>query len=102
MVGVRDDLDPAAGAERLADLFRAHAYTDGAAFVPQGSPTNNTDTDRSAWSQRAVPPAAPLDRRLRRPGPDAAVLAGALDLPAATFAAFEHADLDASSRARPR
>ena len=92
VVGVRDDLDPADGAIRLADLFQAHAYTDGADFVPQGSPTNNTDTDRSAWSKRAVP---------RRPGwatgsstgSDAAALAGLLDLPADTFAAFEHADL---------
>jgi hypothetical protein len=92
VVGVRDDLDPAAGAARLADLFQTHAYTDGADFVPQGSPTNNTDTDRSAWSKRAAP-RQPGWATVPPAGSDAAVLAGLLDLPADTFDSFDHAAL---------
>ena len=90
VVGVRDDLDAATGSQRLADLLTAHAYTDGAAFLPQASPTNNTDTDRSAWSRRAQP-SAPQPVPAFATGSNADVLARALGIPAATLAPFDHA-----------
>lgn len=53
--GVRAAIDPATGAERLARLIRSHSYDDGAEFLAQGVPTNNTDTARSDWSRRTPP-----------------------------------------------
>jgi hypothetical protein len=40
--GLRSSLDPAEGAARLAALLDAQHYSRGLAFVPQGTPTNNT------------------------------------------------------------
>jgi hypothetical protein len=90
VVGMRDDLDAATGSQRLGDLLTAHTYTDGAAFLPQASPTNNTDTDRSAWS-RAAQPNAPQSVPTFAGGSNADVLARALGIPAATLAPFDHA-----------
>ena len=53
--GVRAALDPRAGAERLERLIRSHRFTDGAEFVAQGTPTNNTDSARTEWSRRTPP-----------------------------------------------
>ena len=39
-------------AAEFADLIDAHHYTDGFAFVPQGSPTNNTIDASSAFSRK--------------------------------------------------
>lgn len=39
------------GAKELRDLLNAHHYTDGFAFAPQGSPTNNTPDAASAFSR---------------------------------------------------
>ena len=50
--GLRMSLDPAASAQRLAGLLDAHHYTDDAAFIPTGTPTNNRPTDKSAWTSR--------------------------------------------------
>ena len=47
--GIRSSDD--AGAD-LKDLVDAHHYTDGFAFVPQGSPTNNTADASSAFSSK--------------------------------------------------
>jgi hypothetical protein len=99
VVGVRDELDPAASADRLANLIRAHAYTDGGAFLPQGTPTNNTDTDRTAWSRRLIPP-APKPATQPAPGSNAEVLASFLDVPASAFAALDHADATEQDDAR--
>src|SRR6185312_5776234 len=93
VLGVRDDLDSAAAGERLRALLQAHAYTDGAAFLPQGSPTNNTDTDRTAWS-RGIPPAPQPDGTAPADGSNAAVLARALGVDGGAFALLDHA-LDA-------
>ena len=46
-------------ADHLADLLNAHRYTRGLDFVPQGSPTNNTDAAASAVSVDS-PDLAPL------------------------------------------
>ena len=59
--GVRGSLDPAAAADELARLLEAHRYAEGAEFVPPGTPTNNTETDRAAWTSRRDP-LAPMTR----------------------------------------
>ena len=59
--GVRAALDRAAGAARLERLVRAHSYTDGAQFLAQGTPTNNTDAARADWSRRTPPGPPALD-----------------------------------------
>ena len=50
VVGVGDRSDDSAA---LAELLTAHRYTEGLDFVPQGSPTNNTETVASAVSTDA-------------------------------------------------
>ena len=50
VVGVRGGREPIAESGALADLFEAHWYTRGLDAVPQGTPTNNTDADRSGIS----------------------------------------------------
>jgi hypothetical protein len=55
---------PQAGAAVLRQLWTAHLYTDGLAFVPQGTPTNNTDQVRSGWSFAEPDAAALLAREL--------------------------------------
>lgn len=42
VLGIKAELDAAETATRLADLFDAHHYTGGLAFVGQNVPTNNT------------------------------------------------------------
>jgi hypothetical protein len=37
---------------RLAELFNAHHYTDGLSFVPQGTPSNNTQDSPSGFSSK--------------------------------------------------
>lgn len=50
-VGLKGSLSPTESAERFATLLDGHHYTRGFAFVPQGTPTNNTSEARSG-----VPP----------------------------------------------
>jgi hypothetical protein len=91
--GVRRSLDPMRGAPaELADLFTAHRCTDGLAFVPQGTPTNNTETDRAGWQQRLAPAQPSRDLVAAPPaGSNAAVLATALGIDARTLAEIDHA-----------
>lgn len=42
VLGAKGSITPGEGARRLADLFRAHRFTDGLSFIPQATPTNNT------------------------------------------------------------
>ncbi len=55
VVGVRERADDSPA---LASLLTAHRYTEGLDFVPQGSPTNNTETVASAVSTDAPDVAA--------------------------------------------
>ena len=41
----------------------SHRFTDGAEFMPQGTPTNNTESARTDWSRRTPPGPPSLDRR---------------------------------------
>jgi hypothetical protein len=59
--GVLGSLDPDAAAAELEALLTAHRFASGAAFLPQGTPTNNTDSDRAAW-QRHPDPEPPATR----------------------------------------
>lgn len=57
--GVRAGLPSAEGSERLERLIRSHRFTDGAEFLAQGTPTNNTESAMTSWSRRT--PAGPPD-----------------------------------------
>jgi hypothetical protein len=90
--GVRSALDRAASAGRMERLIRSHRYTDGAEFLAQGTPTNNTDVIRAEWSRRTPPAPPALDPP---PDPDtgsnAAVVARALGVGAASLGLLEGA-----------
>ncbi len=60
VLGVSARLSPADAAARLETALIAHQYTNGLGFLPPGSPTNNTDSVRSAWQSTPQPP-APTD-----------------------------------------
>ncbi len=51
VIGVRDASDPEAEASQLAELLEMHERSTGAAFVPQGTPTNNTAFVESGWTR---------------------------------------------------
>jgi hypothetical protein len=93
VVGLNGD-GPVAGALRLMELFDAHHYTDGLAFVRQGTPTNNTPGAPSGYSDRDPG----FERSFRTERSDTLELADglaaaqALGIPEATFARVEHAD----------
>jgi hypothetical protein len=79
--GVRASLSAAQTAERLGDLVRSHHYTDGAEFVAQGTPTNNTESARTSWSKRTPVGQPSLDEPAALPqGANATVTASALGL----------------------
>ena len=59
--GVRGSLDPDLAGQELEALLTAHRFATGAAFLPQGTPTNNTESDRAAW-QRHPDPQPPATR----------------------------------------
>jgi hypothetical protein len=53
VMGIKGSLDGTTGwAPRLAELFNAHHYTDGLSFVPQGTPSNNTQDAPSGFSSK--------------------------------------------------
>jgi hypothetical protein len=87
VVGVHtaDPVEAAAALDRLLDV---HARTDGLAFVPQGTPTNNTETVAAGWSAQELALADLAARELGDPAPvahdNAARLAGALGLATST------------------
>ena len=87
VLGIKDAPDGTAdGAPLLAELLDAHHYSDGLSFVPQGTPTNNTQEAPSGFSsrdpghetsytaERSPPAVAPGD------GSNADVLSAALGL----------------------
>jgi hypothetical protein len=59
--GVDWTLSPEQAAARLEQLLQAHQYSDGLAFVPQGTPTNNTGDRRSGFSSAPAEAAAGVD-----------------------------------------
>ncbi len=100
VLGVSED-DAAQSADTVAALLRAHKYSDGVAFVPSGTPTNNTDQVRSPFSFRESDPLALLARELDGVGAATAYssngrrMARALGSPGGTvYTALEYADDD--------
>jgi hypothetical protein len=89
VVGVRTQVDAAAGAALVTELLDAHRYTRGVALVPQGTPTNNTTAVPSGFPL----PGDTLERfTLERGGAevvgatDGGSIATALGVPATTLA----------------
>ncbi len=55
VIGVKGTLsDPADGAAELRELVEAHRFTWGCGFVPQGTPTNNTEQVDSGYTRADV------------------------------------------------
>jgi hypothetical protein len=71
-VGVAADAD---GAALIGTLVESHRLSDGAAFIPPGTPTNNLADSASGYSITALPPPGPVTAPAE--GSVAAVLAGA-------------------------
>lgn len=82
--GVSKTATPADNAAQLANLFDAHAYTDGLAFLPFGTPTNNTDDQRAGYTPEDADRTASF-RNQTKPSPEQAAnankLGAALGLP---------------------
>lgn len=86
VLGVRSTLEPQDAAELLTSLLRAHRFADAAEVLAVGTPTNNTDADRTTWSRRAVAGPPPSTAPVAPPGSNAAALAGALGVDPAALA----------------
>lgn len=98
--GVRAALDPAQGAARLEQLVRSHRFTDGAEFVAQGTPTNNTDSARTDWSKRTPPgPPSLAGASSLAEGANGAVTARALGIDPELLATLPGAEDGEQSRA---
>jgi hypothetical protein len=91
--GVRASLDPAAAAAELNRLLEGHRFASGAAFLPLGTPTNNTETDRTAWTTHPDP-APPPTEVVPAPaaGSDAAVTAASLGVDPTHLAPLSYAN----------
>lgn len=63
VLGTSASVAPSEGAKRLESALLAHQYTDGLAFLPPGTPTNNTARTRSAWeSEPTVPSPGEIEK----------------------------------------
>jgi hypothetical protein len=85
-VGVAADAD---GAALIGALVESHRLSDGAAFIPPGTPTNNLADSASGYSITAVPPPGPLTAPAD--GSVAAVLATAWSIDPMSLAPIEGA-----------
>lgn len=96
--GARTSLDPTRTADELESLLVSHRCGRGLAFLRQGAPTNNTESNRSAWQRRAEPSPPALEP----PAADgnAAVLARALGIDPRVLAGLADADLPEQAEAR--
>jgi hypothetical protein len=61
VLGMDWTLAPDQGAAALAQLLHDHQFSDGLGFVPQGTPTNNTNDARSGFSSDPATQAAGLN-----------------------------------------
>ncbi len=60
VLGVSASVTPDDAVARLEAALLAHQFTNGLAFLPPGTPTNNTPATRSAWEAAPQPP-SPTD-----------------------------------------
>lgn len=79
-IGTRNSLSPAAAADEFEDLLVGHRFSDGLGLLPQGTPTNNSDADRSPYRARKAPVAPSLTPPTAMFGSDAAATAGVLGI----------------------
>jgi hypothetical protein len=104
VLGVKSSLLPDAASARLAELLDAHHYSRGLAFVPQGTPTNNTQAAPSAFPPpdpgNAASFATELGVPLAGPGTNGARVASALGVPTGVFDHIGGAGDDDQGRAR--
>ena len=92
VIGVRTADSPQDGSAAVSDLLRAHAFSDGLAFIPVGTATNNTPAARSAWSRVANAPGQPSADPVSLAGySDAGVLSTALDIDTAVLTGLDGA-----------
>jgi hypothetical protein len=90
--GVRSSLDPDQTRVALEDQLQSHLCTRGLAIVPQGTPTNNTETDRADWQSRAASTRpAQIAPPIPAAGTNASVVAAALGINPLSFSNVEHA-----------
>ena len=98
VVGVRGANDGSTGAALLAELLSHHQYTDGLAFVPQGTATKNSDAGRTGFTTDSPDPATTLALATgpaittTGDGRDGSRMAAALGIEVSTFAHTEGAD----------
>jgi hypothetical protein len=93
---------PEAGAARIRDILNAHHFTDGLAFVPQGTPTNNTSGEPAGLTRRdlgyersfSIECAGPLEQS------DGLLAAAAIGIPSSTFAHVEFSGHEDQENAR--
>ena len=98
--GVRRSLQPKQAPAELADLLESHRCIGGLAFVPQGTPTNNTESDRAGWQGRIEPHAPARDAVAIDARANAAVLASALGLAPQVLTELDHGDEREQARAQ--
>lgn len=79
-LGTRASLSAAAGAAELEALLEGHRFSGGLSLLAQGTPTNNSDGERSPYRSRPAPVAPALGAPQVDPESDAAAAAGILGL----------------------
>lgn len=84
-IGTRNSLSPAAAADEFEDLLVGHRFSDGLGLLSQGTPTNNSDAERSPYRARKTPLAPSLTAATATIGSDAAATAGVLGIAAVAF-----------------
>ena len=87
------------GAALFTALIEAHRFSDGAAFIPPGTPTNNLADSASGYSVTAVPAPGPLVAPAD--GSVAAALAAAWSIDPMVLAPIENAASRELDEARP-
>ena len=98
--GIRRSIDGAKGAAELGALLESHDLSRGIGFLPQGTPTNNREEGRSAWSAKRAASAPGLDPATAEPVANAAVVAEALGIDPALLADVPEAARPEAWRAR--
>jgi septal ring factor EnvC (AmiA/AmiB activator) len=102
--GVRSTQSPSEAATALADLFAAHRFTEGLAFIAPGTPTNNTEARGSGFAPRTLDAPATYPVITAAPPPpadaNAAVLAHAVGIGADLLAPLPSASAREQADAR--
>jgi len=81
-VGTRASLTPGAAADELEDLLLGHRFRTGLSLVPQGTPTNNADAERSPYRVRTTPRPPAFSAPSPQPGSDTSAAARLLGVAA--------------------